>query len=31
VRSWSQHDDAIAAAWATPGVTELEDRIAVAP
>jgi osmotically-inducible protein OsmY len=31
VRSWSQHDDAIAAARATPGVTELEDRIAVAP
>jgi osmotically-inducible protein OsmY len=30
VRSWSQHDDAVAAAWATPGVTELEDRIAVA-
>jgi osmotically-inducible protein OsmY len=30
VRTWSQHDDAIAAAWATPGVTELEDRIAVA-
>jgi len=31
VRSWSQRDDAIAAAWATPGVTELEDRIAVVP
>jgi osmotically-inducible protein OsmY len=31
VRSWSQHDDAIAAAGATPGVTELEDRIAVSP
>jgi osmotically-inducible protein OsmY len=31
VRSWSQHDGAIAAARATPGVTELEDRIAVAP
>ena len=31
VRSWSQHDDAIAAAWATPGVTELEDRVAVDP
>jgi osmotically-inducible protein OsmY len=31
VRSWSQHDDAIAAAWAIPGVTELKDRIAVAP
>jgi osmotically-inducible protein OsmY len=31
VRSWSQHDDAIAAVWATAGVTELEDRIAVAP
>jgi osmotically-inducible protein OsmY len=30
LRSWSQHDDAIAAAWGTPGVTELEDRIAVA-
>ena len=31
VRSWTQHDDAIAAARATPGVTELEDRIAVSP
>ena len=31
VRSWSQHDDAIAAAWAAPGVTELKDRITVAP
>lgn len=31
VRSWAQHDDAIAAAFATPGVSELEDRIAVIP
>jgi osmotically-inducible protein OsmY len=31
VRSWSQHDDAIAAAWATPEVTEVEDLIAVVP
>jgi osmotically-inducible protein OsmY len=31
VRSWSQRDEALAAAWATPGVTELEDRITVAP
>ncbi len=30
VRSWAQHDDAIAAAWATPGVTGLKDRITVA-
>jgi osmotically-inducible protein OsmY len=31
LRSWAEHDDAIAAARATPGVTELEDRISVAP
>jgi osmotically-inducible protein OsmY len=29
VRSWAERDDAIAAAWATPGVTEVEDRITV--
>jgi osmotically-inducible protein OsmY len=30
VPSWSEHDAAIAAARATPGVNELEDRISVA-
>jgi osmotically-inducible protein OsmY len=30
VRSWSERDDAIAAAWATPGVVAVEDRITVA-
>jgi osmotically-inducible protein OsmY len=29
VRSWAEHDDAIAAAWAAPGVVEVEDRITV--
>jgi len=29
VRSWSQHDTAIAAAWAAPGVTEVVDHIVV--
>lgn len=29
VRSWAEHGAAIAAAWAAPGVTEVEDRIAV--
>ncbi len=31
VRSWAEQDDAIAAARATPGVTELEDNITLAP
>jgi osmotically-inducible protein OsmY len=30
VRSWSEHDDALAAAWAAPGVRDVEDRITVA-
>jgi osmotically-inducible protein OsmY len=29
VRSWAEHDEAIAAAWATPGVTEVHDHIKV--
>jgi osmotically-inducible protein OsmY len=29
VRSWPEHDDAIAAAWATPGVKDVDDRIVV--
>jgi len=29
VRSWSEHDDAIAAAWAAPGVRKVDDRITV--
>jgi osmotically-inducible protein OsmY len=29
VGSWSEHDEAIAAAWAAPGVTDVEDRITV--
>jgi osmotically-inducible protein OsmY len=29
VGSWSQHDDAIAVAWAAPGVTAVDDRILV--
>jgi len=27
VRSWQEHDEAIAAAWAAPGVRDVEDRI----
>lgn len=30
VSSWAEHDDAIAAAWCAPGITRLDDRIAVA-
>jgi osmotically-inducible protein OsmY len=30
VRSWAERDEAIAAAWATPGVVAVEDRINVA-
>ena len=29
VRSWAEHDDAIAAAWAVPGITNVEDHIVV--
>jgi osmotically-inducible protein OsmY len=29
VRSWAEHDEAIAAAWAAPGVTEVHDHIKV--
>jgi osmotically-inducible protein OsmY len=30
VRSWAEHDEAIDAAWAAPGVRNVKDRIAVA-
>ena len=29
VRSWGEHDEAIAAAWAAPGITEVHDHIKV--
>ncbi len=29
VNSWSEHDEALSAAWAAPGVTDVEDRILV--
>jgi osmotically-inducible protein OsmY len=29
VRSWAEHDEAIAAAWAAPGVTEVHDQIKI--
>jgi len=29
VSSWSEHDEAVAAAWSAPGVTEVDDRIVV--
>jgi osmotically-inducible protein OsmY len=29
VRSWSEHDAAVTAAWAAPGVTAVEDRLVV--
>jgi osmotically-inducible protein OsmY len=29
VSSWAAHDHAVAAAWSAPGVTQVEDRIAV--
>jgi osmotically-inducible protein OsmY len=29
VRSWSEHDEALAAAWAAPGVRDVQDRIVV--
>ena len=31
VSSWSEHDDAVAAAWAAPGVRVVYDRLAVGP
>jgi osmotically-inducible protein OsmY len=30
VRSWAEHDEAIEAAWAAPGVTSVHDRMTVA-
>jgi osmotically-inducible protein OsmY len=30
VRSWAEHDEALAAAWAAPGVTNVDDRITIA-
>ena len=30
VRSWAEHDEAIEAAWAAPGVTSVHDRLTVA-
>jgi len=30
VSSWAEHDEAVAAAWAAPGVTEVNDNILVA-
>jgi len=29
VSSWAEHDDALAAAWSAPGVTEVYDRVVV--
>jgi osmotically-inducible protein OsmY len=29
VSSWAAHDEAVAAAWSAPGVTQVEDRIRV--
>jgi osmotically-inducible protein OsmY len=29
VGSWAEHDDAVAVAWSGPGVTDIDDRIAV--
>jgi osmotically-inducible protein OsmY len=30
VRSWAEHDEALDAAWAAPGVTSVQDRMTVA-
>jgi osmotically-inducible protein OsmY len=30
VGSWSEHDEAISAAWAAPGVRKVDDKILVA-
>ena len=29
VRSWAEHDSAVAAAWAAPGVTGVDDRLSI--
>jgi osmotically-inducible protein OsmY len=29
VRSWAEHDAAVAAAWAAPGVTDVNDRLSI--
>ena len=29
VSSWAEHDEAVAAAWSAPGVTEVDDRIVI--
>jgi osmotically-inducible protein OsmY len=29
VRSWAEHDSAVQAAWAAPGVTDVDDRLAI--
>ncbi len=29
VSSWAEHDEAVAAAWSAPGVTEVDDRMVV--
>lgn len=29
VHSWAEHDEAIAAAWSAPGVTDVDDRVVV--
>jgi len=29
VRSWAEHDAAVAAAWAAPGVTQVDDRLSI--
>jgi osmotically-inducible protein OsmY len=30
VSSWAEHDEAVAAAWAAPGVQHVDDRLLVA-
>ena len=30
VSSWAEHDEALAAVWSVPGVTEVEDRVRIA-